>query len=190
MAGPLWVCGQESSLRILAWSFALHAFVGSRETTAERVELLTSLIAAHAWRAHQTIGYARSQRSNHLISEAVGLWTAGILFPELRDAHDWRVSGMRLLQEAVEDQFSPEGVHLQYSFNYQRMVLQLLFWTLRLAHLHDLKMHADIVESAAKGCGSSNRLLIQCPDRRPITVRMTALWYCRFRFVNMATTAH
>jgi len=151
MAGPLWVCGQESSLRILAWSFALHAFVGSRETTAERVELLTSLIAAHAWRAHQTIGYARSQRSNHLISEAVGLWTAGILFPELRDAHDWRVSGMRLLQEAVEDQFSPEGVHLQYSFNYQRMVLQLLFWTLGLAHLHDLKMHADIVESAAKG---------------------------------------
>jgi hypothetical protein len=151
MSGPLWICGQESSLRILAWSFGLYAFLGSTETTAERVSRLTSLVAAHAWRAHQTVGYARSQRSNHLISEAVGLWTAGTLFPELREAHAWRVAGMRLLQEAVADQFSPEGVHLQYSFNYQRMVLQLLFWTLRLAQLQDVKVPAEITECAVKG---------------------------------------
>lgn len=151
MTGPLWVCGQEASLRILAWSFGLYAFLGSPETTAERVSQLTSLVAAHAWRAQQTLGYARSQRSNHLISEAVGLWTAGTLFPELRDAHAWRVAGMRLLQEAVTDQFSPEGVHLQYSFNYQRMVLQLLFWTLRLAQLQDVKVPGEITECAARG---------------------------------------
>ena len=44
------------------------------------------MIAAHAWRTAQTLGYARSQRSNHLITEAVGLWTAGTLYPELREA--------------------------------------------------------------------------------------------------------
>ncbi len=37
MAGPLWICGQECSLRILAWSFALHAFIHSPSTTSERV---------------------------------------------------------------------------------------------------------------------------------------------------------
>jgi hypothetical protein len=58
---------------------------------------------------------------------------------------------MQLLHEAVEDQFSPEGVHLQYSFNYQRMVLQLLFWTLSLAQLHDVKIPASIIGHAAKG---------------------------------------
>jgi asparagine synthase (glutamine-hydrolysing) len=151
MAGPLWVCGQESSLRILAWSFGLYAFLGANETTAERVSRLTSLVAAHAWRAHQTVGYARSQRSNHLISEAVGMWTAGTLFPELRDAASWQSAGMRLLEEAVADQFSPEGVHLQYSFNYQRMVLQLLLWTLRLAQLHGVKVPEGIERSASRG---------------------------------------
>ena len=30
MNGPLWICGQESSLRIMAWSFALHAFLDSQ----------------------------------------------------------------------------------------------------------------------------------------------------------------
>ena len=98
MSGPLWICGQECSLRILAWTFGLYSFIHSAATTPERVALLTSMIAAHAWRTVQTLGYARSQRSNHLISEAVGLWTAGVLYPELSEAFAWRTLGARLVQ--------------------------------------------------------------------------------------------
>ncbi len=144
MAGPLWICGQECSLRILAWSFALHAFIHSPHTTAERVALLVSLIAAHAWRTAQTLGYARSQRSNHLITEAVGLWTAGTLYPELREAQVWQNLGAHLLREAVLDQITPEGVSQQHSFNYQRMILHLLVWTVRLAEIHCAPIHEDI----------------------------------------------
>ena len=144
MAGPLWICGQECSLRILAWSFALHAFIHSPSTTDERVALLVSMIAAHAWRTAQTLGYARSQRSNHLISEAVGLWTAGTLYPELREAQVWQNLGAHLLREAVLDQITPEGVSQQHSFNYQRMILHLLLWTLRLAEIHSAPLHEDV----------------------------------------------
>jgi len=144
MAGPLWICGQESSLRILALSFALHAFIQSPSTTSERVNLLVSMIAAHAWRTAQTLGYARSQRSNHLISEAVGLWTAGTLYPELPEAQVWRNLGSHLLHEAVLDQITPQGASQQHSFNYQRMILHLLLWTLRLAEIHAAPLHDDI----------------------------------------------
>ena len=144
MAGPLWICGQECSLRILAWTFALHAFVNSSSTTDERVALLVSMIAAHAWRTAQTLGYARSQRSNHLISEAVGLWTAGTLYPELREAQVWQSLGTHLLREAVLDQITPEGVSQQHSFNYQRMILHLLLWTLRLAEIHQIPLPEEI----------------------------------------------
>jgi hypothetical protein len=144
MSGPLWICGQECSLRILPWSFGLHAFLNSSATTPKRVALLASLIAAHAWRTSQTLSYARSQRSNHLISEAVGLWTAGILYPELSDAAAWKNVGSNLLREAVLDQITPAGVSLQHSFNYQRMVLHLLLWTLRLADLHNAQLDANI----------------------------------------------
>jgi hypothetical protein len=131
-------------LRILAWTFALHAFVNSPSTTNERVALLVSMIAAHAWRTAQTLGYARSQRSNHLISEAVGLWTAGTLYPELREAKVWQTLGGHLLQEAVLDQITIEGVSQQHSFNYQRMILHLLLWTLRLAEIHDAPLPEEI----------------------------------------------
>ncbi len=144
MDGPLWICGQESSLRILGLSFALHAFINSPSTTSKRTGLLVSMIAAHAWRTAQTLGYARSQRSNHLITEAVGLWTAGTLYPELRDAQDWQNLGARLLRDAVLDQITPQGVSHQHSFNYQRMILQLLLWTLRLAEIHRSSIHEDI----------------------------------------------
>ena len=144
MSGPLWVCGQESSLRILAWSFGLHAFLHSSATTAERVWRLVAMIAAHARRTELTVGYARSQRNNHLVSEAVGLWTAGTLYPELKSAAAWQNLGAKLLREAVLDRISPEGVYLQHSFNYQRMVLQLLLWTARLAELHGAALDAQI----------------------------------------------
>jgi asparagine synthase (glutamine-hydrolysing) len=144
MAGPLWICGQECSLRILAWSFALHAFIHSPSTTRERGALLLSMIAAHAWRTVQTLGYARSQRSNHLISEAVGLWTAGILCPELEDAEVWRNLGEHHVREGVVDHITPEGVSQQHSFGYQRMILHLLLWTLRLAQIHKVQLHAEI----------------------------------------------
>ena len=144
MSGPLWICGQESSLRILAWSFAVYSFLHSPATTPQRTALLLSMIAAHAWRTTQTIGYARSQRSNHLFSEAVGLWTAGTLYPELKDAAAWQKQGARLLLEAVLDQITPEGAFLQDSFNYQRMVLHQLLWTLRLAEIHKIELNPEI----------------------------------------------
>jgi hypothetical protein len=144
MSGPLWICGQESSLRILTWSFALYAFLHSPATTPRRVALLLSMIAAHAWRTTQTVGYARSQRSNHLFSEAVGLWTAGTLYPELTDAAAWQKQGAGLLGEAVMDQITPEGACVQDSFNYQRMVLHLLLWTLRLAEIHNIRLDPEI----------------------------------------------
>lgn len=148
MGGPLWICGQECSLRILAWSFALQAFIDSPSTTDERMALLVSMIAAHAWRTAQTIGYARSQRSNHLISEAVGLWTAGTLYPELAEAQAWQNLGAHLLHDAVVDHITPEGVSQQHSFNYQRMVLHLLLWTLRLAEIYSAPLHEEIRERA------------------------------------------
>ncbi len=144
MSGPLWICGQESSLRILALSFALHAFLHSPSTTDQRVALLVSMIAAHAWRTAQTVGYARSQRSNHLISEGVGLWTAGTLYPELTEAKAWQHRGAQLLHEAVLDQITPEGVSQQHSFNYQRMILHQLLWTLRLSEIHNFPIHEHI----------------------------------------------
>lgn len=167
MSGPLWICGQESCLRILAWSFALYAFLNSPATTPDRASRLTSMVAAHAWRAEQTLGYARSQRSNHLISEAVGLWTAAVLFPELQASNRWRETGTTLLREATVDQITPEGLHLQYSFSYQRMVVHLLLWALRLAQVQNLKLPVEVNERTTAALGVLSAVVDPVSGRAP-----------------------
>lgn len=148
-SGPLWICGQECSLRILAWSFGFYSFLHSATTTPARAVRLLSMIAAHSWRTAQSLGYARSQRSNHLITEAVGLWTAGTLYPELKSAMVWQGTGARFLREAVLDQITPEGVSQQHSFNYQRMILQLLLWALRLSEVSGVPLDGCVRERTA-----------------------------------------
>jgi hypothetical protein len=189
MSGPLWICGQESSLRILAWSFALHAFLHSPSTTAPRTALLFSLIAAHAWRTMSTLGYARSQRSNHLVSEAVGLWTAGTLYPELSDASIWQKKGALLLREAVLDQITPDGSYLQDSFNYQRMVLHQLLWTIRLAEVYKTALDPQIRSRTAAAFDLIQRFVDVHSGHAPNhgsndgshILPLTACDYCDFR---------
>src|SRR5205085_9101233 len=63
--GPNWKCGQETSFRLMAWCFALYAFLDARATTAARIAQLAQMIAVSAERIAANFDYALSQRNNH-----------------------------------------------------------------------------------------------------------------------------
>ena len=88
-AGPNWMDGQEAALRLMAWTFGLYAFMDSPSTTPQRIANLTVYIAAHAQRIYSNTDVAIFTRGNHSISEALGLWMTGLLFPELKDAEKY-----------------------------------------------------------------------------------------------------
>jgi hypothetical protein len=134
--GPNWKCGQESSFRMMAWCFGLYAFSVSLHTTPGRVAALSKIIAVTAERIEANIGYALSQKNNHGISEAVGLFSAGTLFPEFWRAESWRNRGRRLLECQARTQIYEDGAYVQHSTNYQRVMLHDYLWALRLAELN------------------------------------------------------
>jgi len=133
--GAHWKCGQETSLRILAWCFALSAFEDAAATTHERVALMVGMIAAQADRVAGDHVYARLQRNNHSISEGVGLWTVGLLFPELQRAGQWRDQGREILIDEASRQIARDGSYIQNSINYHRLMLQDYTWAIRLGEL-------------------------------------------------------
>ncbi|MAU09163.1 MAG: hypothetical protein CL607_05025 [Anaerolineaceae bacterium] len=134
--GPNWKCGQETSIRLMMWSFGLYAFKDTAATTAERVSRLVQAVAAEAERVAQYIGFARSTRGNHSITEAVGLWTVGLLYPELAQAEHWRQIGYEVLLKESAYQLVPDGTCSMHSLNYQRMSLQAVLWALRLGEVN------------------------------------------------------
>ncbi len=135
--GVNWKCGQEISLRVMAWSFGLYGFASSPASTPSRVALLAQMMAVSGRRIEANIGYALSQRNNHGLSEATGLWTIGALFPEFADAARWGAKGRRLLESQARSLIYRDGAFSQHSMNYHRVMLQDYLWSMRLGDVLD-----------------------------------------------------
>lgn len=148
--GVNWVCGQETAFRAMALCFGFYVFQRSGHTTAERVCRMLALMAAHASRIDAFHEYAQSQKNNHGISEGVGLWTIGLLFPELRRSARWKSRGKRIIEVETRRQLYPDGSYIQHSTNYHRLLLQDLAWALRLAACNSEHFEPDILRHFRK----------------------------------------
>lgn len=158
--GPNWKCGQETSLRLVAWVFAAHAFAANAATTPARMAALAELVAVSAERVVANIDYALSQRNNHGVSEALGLFTAGLLFPELRGAAAWEARGRALLERLARQLFYADGGFVQHSLNYERLALHDYLWAIAVARREGRPLSSDLHERIR----SAARLLFQLQD--------------------------
>ncbi len=142
--GPNWKCGQEATFRVMAWCFGLYAF--QAYATSAQIARLVTMVAAHGERISQNIGYARSQNNNHGVSEGVGLWTIGVLFPEFKQANRWQRLGRRVLEGEIRRQVYEDGSYAQYSPNYQRVMLHAAIWAARLGELNDCPLSTVVYD--------------------------------------------
>ena len=126
--GPNWISAQEAALRIMAFVFCDQVFSNSESSTPERRQALLRAISDHAQRIPPTLIYARAQNNNHLISEAVGLYTAGLYLANHPLAEKWKKLGWKWFNWAIQNQVSPQGTYIQHSSNYHRLMLQLALW--------------------------------------------------------------
>jgi asparagine synthase (glutamine-hydrolysing) len=136
--GPNWKCGQETTFRLMAWCFGLWGFLAAQATTPERVSDLAQMIAASGERIAGNFAYALSQRNNHGISEALGLWTIGTLFPEFTASARWQQRGQAALENQARQLIYDDGSFAQHSVNYHRLMLHDMLWVLRLAELNHI----------------------------------------------------
>jgi hypothetical protein len=125
--GPHWACGQETSIRAIAWLWAEGA---CRDAPSFDDAAQGELLEALAWsgeRIADAFAYAQSQRNNHGLSEAAGLIAIGA---RLRDAEPraerWIERGRRALEQMIPDQIAPDGWYIQHSFTYARVALDQL----------------------------------------------------------------
>lgn len=133
--GPNWRCGQEATFRAMALCFALWGFEDAASSTDERVASLLEVLEVTGKRIECHLSYALSQRNNHGVSEAMGLFMLGTLLPNLDRAARWESRGRRLLEDLAGEVIYPDGGFSQHSFNYQRVMLHDYAWAMRLATL-------------------------------------------------------
>lgn len=143
LLGVHWVSGQELVFRLFAWLFALRVLFQRHETRDAARELIREQALLYTSHVRAYIDYARlAVYNNHLLSDACGLYVAGILFAS--DAHElarWRDEGHALLVDEAERQFYEDGAYIQQSHNYHRVALHMMLAASVFARSHGARPH-------------------------------------------------
>ena len=159
--GVNWKCGQEIAFRVMAWCFGLYGFWDSPETTPVRVSYLVQMTAFSGQRVEDNIDYAISQQNNHGVSEAAGLWTIGLLFPELKAATRWKDMGAKYLESQARKLIYEDGSFAQHSMNYHRLMLHVFLWAIRLGQINRVELSQAVLGRIRK---AGKWLLCVCDD--------------------------
>lgn len=135
--GPHYKCSQEISLRVLNWTFALFYYRNSPALTPAVFDKIQYAIYWQLHHVYNNIHFSRiAVRNNHALTETLALYLGGLLYPSLPGAAQWKAAGKQWFEQEMAYQVYSDGTFLQFSMNYNRVVIQLLTWALRLAALN------------------------------------------------------
>jgi hypothetical protein len=130
--GINWASSLEAALRIISWSWALFFFQSSEKLSPELFGSIVQSISFHAVHVEKYMSLYFAPNT-HLTGEALGLFYAGTLFPDLQPSARWRDLGARILIEQCEEQILPDGVYFEQSTCYQRYTAETYLHFLILA---------------------------------------------------------
>jgi hypothetical protein len=117
--GINWASSLEAAFRSISWLWALYFFRDSKHLTPDLFLLAAKLLRAHALHVETYLSTYFSPNT-HLTGEALGLFYAGTLLPELSDARRWRETGRRILSAELDRQVRPDGTYFEQASYYQR----------------------------------------------------------------------
>lgn len=147
--GPNWKCGQEIALRVLNWTFTLHYYRAS--PMLNQILLDKILCSIYDQMRHVACNIQFSEVAvcnNHVLTEALGLFVTGVMFPCFPTSKLWKSEGKRLFEREIVSQIAPDGTYLQFSMNYHRLVIQLLTWGIRLSEVNEDRMYDEVYARA------------------------------------------
>lgn len=159
--GPNYKCSQEMSLRILNWIFGLYFYKNSSFLTEKLFQRILHYIYWQLHHVYHNINFSRiAVRNNHAITETLTLYIVSTLFPQFSESAKWKKAGKKWFEQEIAYQIYNDGTFLQFSMNYNRVVIQLLTWAIRIVEINGEKFNDIIYERAYK----SVNFLYQCQE--------------------------
>ena len=146
--GVNWASSLEVSYRLMSWCWVMlliRDWPGLSDRCARGV---LAAMWQHATFVRRYLSYYYSPNT-HLTGEALGLLHAGLLFPELREAADWRFVALRVLRDECRRQVSDDGVHFEQSTCYQRYTADTFLAMLILSARAGIPASREVTERAA-----------------------------------------
>jgi hypothetical protein len=142
--GVNWACTMDVAIRVANWiaAFDLFRAAGARFDDGFTAEF-ASAVFDHAAHIVGNLEWFVDLRSNHYLSNIVGLLFAAAFLPGERLTDAWLAFGAQELVRETEGQFHPEGTNFEASTSYHRLSAELaLYGTVLLLGLPEEKRRA------------------------------------------------
>lgn len=149
--GPNYKCSQEITIRIFNWLFVLYYYKNSINLTESRFSNIINSIYWQCKHVYNNINFSRiAVRNNHAITETLGIYTFGLLFPFFKESKKWKKNGKKWLEKEISYQIYPDGTFLQFSMNYHRVVVQILTYAIQINKFNDKPFEPTFYDRANK----------------------------------------
>jgi hypothetical protein len=139
LIGVNWASMLELGLRCLSWLWALNFFVNpdiDDDPQPWTVDLLLGL-DRQLTQIERNLSFYFSPNT-HLLGEALALYIAGRVLPELAASGRRETTGRRVLLDQIDRQIAADGGHVERSTHYHRYTLDFYLLALAVARItHD-----------------------------------------------------
>ncbi len=138
--GVNWTCAMEVAIRACNWIWAWWAVREAAAWTDEFNKKFLKSIWQHGWYIEHNLEDKGGLRTNHYLSDIVGLLFIGIMFPQFKDAKRWKEFGVNELIRCMDEMVYPDGVSFENSTAYHRLVLELFVYSALLCRKNNINL--------------------------------------------------
>lgn len=136
----------EVGIRMMnCWPNAFYFFLSSSTFDDETIIKMVKSFYEHG--CHLRV---HNSRVNWLSIEMNGLYTVGALFPEFKEAEEWRSFAAEKLYQEEKEQFYPDGSQIELATGYHGNSLSSIVSVYRLAQLNNYQLPKDYVSRLEK----------------------------------------
>ncbi len=138
--GINWTCAMDVSIRACNWIWAWWLFKDHPSWSDEFNNRFLKGIWQHGWYIMRNLEDNDDIRTNHYLSDIVGLLFLGVMFPHFKEAERWQNFGIQELAKCMDEMVYPDGVSFENAIAYHRLALELFTYSAILCGKNNLDL--------------------------------------------------
>lgn len=141
--GVNWSSTMDTSIRAVNWIWGYFFFKDSKHVNQDFLEVFLQNLYLHGEHIYKNLEYWGENTNNHYISNLVGLIFLGLLFND-PISKEWLTFGTDELWQAIFSQVNSEGVSVEGSIPYHRLVVEFFLTAVILCQKNDIHVPDEV----------------------------------------------
>jgi len=155
--GANWLIAMEVAIRACNWIFSWEIIrkkinelqIHYEDTNKNFLEKFFGFLIEHGRFIFNNLEFA-PVKSNHYLSDIVGLIYLGVFFQKTKEGKKWLNFAKKALEQEIKDQVFGDGVDYELSISYHRYKTELFLWAFWLLKINGFEISKETASKLEK----------------------------------------